>query len=157
MYNHAPADYRNPFKKLADGDFGDIKNDEDRIFYSDDVITAFVSSMCWPGNEGNVLIIPNEVYENLYDIPDEVLAHIQIFSKKVAIAMRKTYGCDGVSLRQHNEPAGDQEVWHYHLHVFPRYNGDDLYIRHNEKTPSNPEDHKMYAEKLRTYINQTES
>jgi histidine triad (HIT) family protein len=41
--------------------------------------------------------------------------------------MKAAYGCDGTSTRQHNEPAGHQEVWHYHLHVFPRFMGDGLY------------------------------
>lgn len=40
--------------------------------------------------------------------------------------MKAAYGCDGVSTRQHNEPAGDQDVWHYHLHVVPRWHGDAL-------------------------------
>jgi diadenosine tetraphosphate (Ap4A) HIT family hydrolase len=38
-------------------------------------------------------------------------------------------GADGTSTRQHNEPAGNQDVWHYHEHVFPRYDGDELYRR----------------------------
>ena len=41
--------------------------------------------------------------------------------------MKAAFSCDGVSTRQHNEPAGYQEVWHYHLHVFPRYGADELY------------------------------
>jgi histidine triad (HIT) family protein len=41
--------------------------------------------------------------------------------------MKKVYTCDGVSTRQHNEPAGNQDVWHYHLHVTPRYENDNFY------------------------------
>jgi histidine triad (HIT) family protein len=41
--------------------------------------------------------------------------------------MKAIYSCHGVSTRQHNEPAGNQGVWHYHLHVTPRYNGDGFY------------------------------
>jgi histidine triad (HIT) family protein len=47
--------------------------------------------------------------------------------REVAIAIRQTYGCKGVSTRQHNEPAGNQEAWRYHGHVFPRYADDQLY------------------------------
>jgi histidine triad (HIT) family protein len=53
--------------------------------------------------------------------------------KRIALALRTTYGCNGTSFRQRNEPAGGQEVWHYHLHVFARYLGDDLYGRHQER------------------------
>jgi len=41
--------------------------------------------------------------------------------------MRRSYGCAGISTRQHNEPAGDQSVWHYHVHVSPRFPADNLY------------------------------
>jgi len=41
--------------------------------------------------------------------------------------MKQAWKCDGVSTRQHNEPAGNQDVWHYHMHVFPRWDNDDLY------------------------------
>jgi diadenosine tetraphosphate (Ap4A) HIT family hydrolase len=44
--------------------------------------------------------------------------------------MKDAYRCDGVSTRQHNEPAGDQDVWHLHVHVLPRHQGDQLYLRH---------------------------
>ena len=152
MFNHAPADYINPFKKIAEGDFKSLENNPEDVFFCDELITALIPTEQWPNNPGNVIIVPNEAYENIYDIPDDLLAYIHIFSKKVAIAMKETYKCDGISIRQHNEPAGNQEVWHYHLHVFPRYDGDNLYIQHEEKKPSTPEDRSMYAEKLRTYF-----
>lgn len=41
--------------------------------------------------------------------------------------MKAEYHCDRITNRQHNEPAGDQHIWHYHLHVIPRYSGDDFY------------------------------
>jgi hypothetical protein len=40
--------------------------------------------------------------------------------------MRDAFGCEGISTRQHNGPAGNQDVWHFHLHVFPRYPNDGL-------------------------------
>lgn len=44
-----------------------------------------------------------------------------------ALALKAALSCDGISTRQQNEPAGDQDVWHYHVHVFPRYADDGLY------------------------------
>lgn len=43
------------------------------------------------------------------------------------IALKTAFDCDGVSTRQHNEPAGNQDVRQYHLHIFPRYEADGLY------------------------------
>ena len=50
--------------------------------------------------------------------------------------MKTAFGCPGVSTRQHNEPAGNQDVWHYHVHVFPRWHGDRLYG--SEGGPADP-------------------
>jgi len=153
MFNHAPENYDNPFKAVfVDGDLATDRSRDADVFYHDDKITAFIAAGRWPKNGGNALIVPNEYYENLYDIPDELLAYIHIFSKKLAIAMKEVYGCDGVSIRQHNEPAGDQTVWHYHLHVFPRYHGDELYASHKQVQEATLEERAEFATKLRNYF-----
>lgn len=153
MFNHTPKDYINPFALLVAGKpvpkYGD---QEPYVFYQDDSITAFISTKQWPNNPGNALIVPNVTYENLYDIPDEVLAKIHLFSKRIATAMKETYECDGVSVRQHNEPAGNQQVWHYHLHVFPRYKNDSLYTLHEQSFRADDTIRKEYADKLRSYF-----
>lgn len=59
---------------------------------------------------------------------------------------------DGTSTRQHNEPAGYQDVWHLHVHVFPRYDGDRLYERHEEKRWASPAERAPYAAKLRAVL-----
>lgn len=155
MFNHAPSNYNNPFKAVFEK--GDVDSDRSRdadVFYQDDHVTAFISAGRWPNNGGNALVVPNDHYENLYDIPDDLLSYVHIFSKKLAIAMKEVYGCDGVSVRQHNEPAGDQTVWHYHLHVIPRYDNDNLYMSHNLNYEAPLEERAAYAEKLRAYFNQ---
>lgn len=153
MFNHAPADYVNPFALLVAGEsVPKYGNQEPYIFYQDNDLTAFISTKQWPNNSGNVLIVPNKEFENLYDIEDGVLAKITLFSKRVAIAMKHTYMCDGVSVRQHNEPAGNQDVWHYHMHVFPRYINDDLYILHEQAVDADPEIRAECAQKLREYF-----
>lgn len=153
MYNHAPTDYVNPFKLLLEGKLVPKYGvEKEFIFYRDEYITAFVPTSSEPANQGNALVIPNEVYENLYDISDEVLAKIHIFSKRLALAMKELYPCDGVSVRQHNEPAGYQEVWHYHLHVIPRYSEDNLYPNYPNKIRSDNAIRKEYAHKLRDYF-----
>ena len=83
-------------------------------------------------------------------MPEEIGHQIFDFSKQAAIALKKAYGCHGTSIRQHNEPAGNQDVWHYHLHVFPRYEGDFLYI--SRRGDSTPEQRLPYATKLRAFL-----
>ena len=62
----------------------------------------------------------------------------------------KVYGCDGTSSKQHNGYHGNQDVWHYHLHVFPRYKDDNLYKSDRILHPV--EERKVYAVKLREYF-----
>jgi histidine triad (HIT) family protein len=62
--------------------------------------------------------------------------------------MRAAYGCEGTSIRQHNEPAGGQDVWHLHVHVLPRHDGDRLYERHREGAYAGPDARAEYADRL---------
>lgn len=89
--------------------------------------TALVAVRWWPRNRGHVLVVPDAHHENLYDLPSSSGHAVHDLVREVAIAIRATYGCDGTSVRQHNEPVGNQDVWHYHVHVFPRYFHDRLY------------------------------
>ena len=151
MYNHAPPNYICPFCLIVNG----IENEhvytkQDDIIYKDEFITAFISAGWWKNNKGHVIIIPNNHFENIYDLPNNISAKIHAFEKKVAIALKKVYMCDGVSSRQHNEPRGSQDVWHFHLHVFPRYRNDMLYQTDPEM--SHPSERLEYAEKLRRYF-----
>ena len=150
---HEPAGYRCPFCRLVAGeDLSANFSKQSDVFWRDDLVIAFISTAWWPANAGNALIVPNDHYENVYDISDDVLARVQIVGKRIAMAMRRTYPCEGTSFRQHNEPAGNQEVWHYHLHVFPRYGGDMLYERSWERRDTTPGERLPYAEKLRAAL-----
>ena len=71
-------------------------------------------------------MIPLAHHENIYALPDDLAGRIARMARRVAIAMRRGYPCDGVTVRQNNEPAGDQDVWHLHTHVIPRHTGDNL-------------------------------
>jgi histidine triad (HIT) family protein len=149
-YSHQPSGYRCPFCRVAAGE--DLRDDFTKqadVVFRDDMLTAFISSAWWPANPGHVLVVPNEHYENVYVMPDATLAAVQVMGKRVALALKATYGCDGTSFRQHNEPAGNQHVWHYHLHVFPRHAGDELYLRTMERRDTTPAERAPYAEQLR--------
>jgi histidine triad (HIT) family protein len=115
-------------------------------------VTAFVSPRRWPENAGNVIVVPNEHVRDLESCPDDLLAEVFGAAKRVAIAMREAYGCDGTSTRQHNGTAAGQEVDHLHVHVFPRSPGDRLYERDAEHRFAPPEERAPYAERLRLAI-----
>ena len=74
-----------------------------------------------------MIVVPTAHSENLYEVPYDVGGDLFAAARRAALALKAAYGCPGTSTRQHNEPGGDQEVWHFHWHVFPRWPGDGLY------------------------------
>lgn len=98
------------------------------------------------GYAGHVIIVPHLHYENIYDLPLGAATEVHAMAKSVALAMKNAYGCEGISTRQHNEPAGNQDVWHYHLHVFPRYMDDGLYG--SERSLMGTAERAVYARRL---------
>lgn len=88
--------------------------------YEDNVVMAFMDMK--PINEGHILVIPKEHYLDIDEIPDEILSHLMIISKKIVSALKEIYKPNGYSIMQNGGEFND--VGHYHLHIFPRYKGD---------------------------------
>lgn len=87
-----------------------------------------------PASKGHALILPKEHYANLYEIPDELAAKAMKLAKKMASAMTKALGCDGFNLVQNNGEVAGQTVFHFHMHLIPRYEGDGAGITWNPGT-----------------------
>ena len=152
MYNHAPPEYLCPFCLLIqDNETAQNQLKRSDIVFQDTDVTAFMATRKYPNNQGHVLIIPNEHFENIYDLPLALASKIHALSRDVALAMKSEYRCDGILLRQHNEPAGDQNIWHYHLHVIPRYEHDDFH--NSQKVPFEADTRAEFAHRLRNWFN----
>ena len=151
MYNHEPKDYKCPFCGIVSGS-NDQSTKQSDVFYKDEFVTAYIAPKWWPHNSGHVIIIPNQHVENIYNISDDLLSRISVMSKKAAIAFKEIYKCDGTSTRQHNEPAGQQDIFHFHTHVFPRYSNDKLYQLTDSFRWTQPDERKEYADKLKKNI-----
>ncbi len=123
MYNHAPPGYQCFVCKVVAGDTGD-----NAVVTENEHALAIVSRRVWATGPGHVLVVPKAHYENLYDLEDTAALDIHRLTRRIAIVLKEALACDGTSTRQHNEPAGNQhDMWHLHVHVFPRYDGDNLY------------------------------
>ena len=79
-----------------------------------------------PASKGHALILPKEHYRNLYDIDDETLAKAALLAKKMVKKLTDVLGCDGYNIVQNNEPCAGQTVFHFHMHLIPRYEGDKV-------------------------------
>ena len=118
------------------------------VFYRDPNVVAFISAGWWPNNPGSGLIIPTHHYRNIHDISPAAYAAVNEVGRRVGIAMKREYGCGGISFRQHNEAAGGQSVDHYHLWVFPRHPNDRLYELYSEGSLVSVERRAQYARRL---------
>lgn len=151
MFNHAPDDYRCPICLAIQG----IENQDtlirkSDIVFKDELVTAFISSFFIGNNLGHIIIVPNKHIENIYDLPQEYANRINEIAKKTALVLKQSYKCEGITTLQNNEPAGNQHAFHYHLHVFPRYENDDLFKNMLEKKNTTPEERLPYSEKIRS-------
>ena len=78
-----------------------------------------------PAARGHALILPKAHYADLCEIPEELAAKAMILAKKIVSAGRKALRCDGYNIVQNNGEAAGQTVFHFHIHVIPRYTGDN--------------------------------
>lgn len=150
-YHHAPKNYKCPICLGIKG----IENEDTMLkqadlVFKDDLVSVFINSFWIPTCEGHVIIVPNDHYENIYELPENVGHRILEMVKMMSLAMKKAYVCDGITTRQNNEPAGNQHAFHYHHHVFPRYDGDEFNINLTKKSiASKPSERIRYAGKLK--------
>ncbi len=104
------------FCKLANGDI------PSKTLYEDENFRMILDLS--PATKGHALILPKEHAANLYELPDEIASEILVVAKKMAIRMKDKLGCDGLNLLQNNGEVAGQTIYHFHLHVIPRYEGD---------------------------------
>jgi histidine triad (HIT) family protein len=155
MHNHVSKDYNCPICLTIRG----IENEntmanQDDIVYRDELVLALVNSKFIEGNEGHVIVFPVKHFENLYDLPALYLHRVAEVSRKVALALKSIRKCDGVWIEQNNEPASGQHAFHYHMHIVPRFDGDDLRnkLAQAKIYVSTPDERKPFADALRKYF-----
>ena len=106
------------FCKIVAGEIPSFK------VYEDDSTLAFMDIN--PAHEGHTLVIPKEHARDVHAISADAIAATVVSAKKVAGAVAKTLSPDGLNLVQCNGPAAAQSVMHFHMHVLPRVDGDEL-------------------------------
>lgn len=104
------------FCKIANGEIPSA------TLYEDDDFKVILD--LGPATKGHALIIPKEHFANLYEIDDEVVAKAFKLAKKMVITLTDVLGCDGYNVVQNNGEAAGQTVFHFHIHLIPRYKGD---------------------------------
>ena len=119
------------FCKLANGEI------PTNSIYEDDDFKVILDAS--PATKGHALILPKEHFDNLYEVDDEVAAKIMPLAKKLANHMKEKLHCDGVNVLQNNEEAAGQTVFHLHVHLVPRYAGENAILEWNHLELSDDE------------------
>lgn len=104
------------FCKLANGDI------PTRSIYEDDDFKVIMDAA--PATKGHSLILPKSHADNLYELPDETAAKVLVLAKKLATSMTEKLNCQGFNIVQNNGSVAGQSVFHFHMHLIPRYEDD---------------------------------
>jgi histidine triad (HIT) family protein len=96
------------------------------IVQEDEHTVAFMDINPW--TRGHALVIPRRHSRNLYEIGEEDLSHTMAAAKRLALRMRDALDCDGLNLINSAEAAAWQTVFHFHVHLIPRYEDDPLQL-----------------------------
>ena len=116
MSDHGPDDCI--FCQILAGELPAERVDEDEH------TVAFMDINPW--TRGHAVVIPRRHARGLFEIDDDELARVVVAGKRLAARMRERLGCDGINLINSAEPAAWQTIFHFHLHVIPRYDDDPL-------------------------------
>ncbi len=122
------------FCKLANGEIPTA------TLYEDEDFRVILDAN--PASKGHALIIPKEHYANLYELDDTLAGKAMILAKKMITKLTEVLGCDGYNLVQNNGECAGQTVFHFHLHMIPRYKDDGVGLgwKMNKLTDEDRED-----------------
>ena len=79
-----------------------------------------------PANPGHTLVIPKRHVRDIYELDDETAAAVMRTTVRVSRAIKRALQPDGMNLVQSNERAASQDIFHFHIHIIPRWYGDGL-------------------------------
>ena len=94
--------------------------------YEDDVVKVIFDA--GPASSGHVLILPKEHFDNVYALDDDTAAHVFQVAVKVAKALKEGLNLEGLNIVQNNGEIAGQTVFHFHMHIIPRYKGDTVNV-----------------------------
>ena len=116
------------FCKIANGEI------PSRTLYEDERFRVILDLS--PAAKGHALILAKEHFANLYELPEDWCADAMQLAKKMAAKMTEKLNCDGFNIVQNNGVAAGQTVFHFHMHLIPRYENDGQSINWTPGSPS---------------------
>lgn len=115
------------FCKIANGEI------ESKTLYEDDMFRVILDIS--PATRGHALILPKKHFANLQEMDYATASEVFVLAKRMAAAMTEALACDGLNVVQNNGEAAGQTVFHFHMHLIPRYENDGVVLNKAGKTP----------------------
>lgn len=119
------------------------------IVYEDEVTLAFLDHL--PIQEGHTLVVPKKHARDAWDIEPEQAEAVMRTALKIARALKKAYDCDGTNIFQSTGAAAGQSVFHFHMHVVPRWRGRRVFLLQRGHVPATAS-FEQVAERIRTAL-----
>ncbi|HLT00373.1 MAG TPA: HIT family protein [Acholeplasma sp.] len=117
------------------------------IVYEDDLVIAFLDIT--QATPGHTLVVTKKPYENIFEVPEETLKHLFSVVQKLSKAIFKAFDAKGINLLNNNMAAAGQTVFHYHVHIIPRFEqGDFSFHFVNHMAELSKDDYKKRAEAI---------
>lgn len=130
-------------------------NSEASIVFQDDLVTVFMD--IHPVNPGHLLVVPNQHTSTIDEVPETVFAQMFIVGRRMGRALRRSgLRCKGVNLLLADGAAAGQVVFHSHLHVIPRFQGNpgSVLMQAGSITVASRDELNVHAETIRNSLDQ---
>ena len=132
------------FCKIANGDI------PSSTIYEDDFFRVILDLS--PATKGHALILPKQHMANIFEMDDATAEKIFVLAKRIAKAMKSALNCDGLNIVQNNGEVAGQTVFHFHMHIIPRYDNDGQHITWIPGT-SEAEEREAIANQIKSLLN----
>lgn len=130
------------FCQIVNGSLPTVK------IYEDSETLAFLNHH--PVHPGHALVIPKDHFENIYTVPAELWARMNLTAQKIAVAVREGVDADGINIVVNNEVPAGQVVFHSHIHIIPRHNDDGL--KHWDGKDASDDELSATSEKIKATL-----
>ncbi len=119
--------------------------------YEDDLVVAFLDIS--QTTKGHTLVVPKAYYKDVFSVPEDLAAHVMEVAVRVANALKKAFNPEGINILSNNGEASGQTVFHFHLHLIPRYEKDDVkFSMKNHMSDLSLDDYKERARLIKAAL-----
>jgi len=119
--------------------------------YEDDLVVCFLDIV--QASKGHTLVVPKVEYKDIFEMPEELASHLFGVAVRVSKAIQKAFNAPGLNILSNNGEAASQTVFHFHLHLLPRYEKEELTFQlKNNMGNLNLDDYKERARLIKAAL-----